>query len=179
MDLYSGENILKQERGVTLDENKSVGTLSLTNKRLVLDKVVSHTKKVVVVKKTTREVVIAFQTLLDEISDTDLVKKRFGKVVGFKIRHGGSTTQFTVSDPQHWIDQIKKAREDSGAVSDRAADNSQTANQAGYGLNINLNVPTNPQQNNQTAQRDVVKIRCTKCGNTYDENLFKCPHCGS
>jgi len=26
--------------------------------------------------------------------------------------------------------------------------------------------------------REIVKIRCTYCGNLYDEKLDKCPHCG-
>lgn len=26
--------------------------------------------------------------------------------------------------------------------------------------------------------REVVKIRCSYCGNLYDETLDKCPHCG-
>jgi rubrerythrin len=26
--------------------------------------------------------------------------------------------------------------------------------------------------------REVVKIRCQYCGNTYDETLDECPHCG-
>jgi flagellar basal body-associated protein FliL len=26
--------------------------------------------------------------------------------------------------------------------------------------------------------REVVKIRCSYCGNLYDENLDKCPYCG-
>jgi len=26
--------------------------------------------------------------------------------------------------------------------------------------------------------REIVKIRCSYCGNLYDETLDKCPHCG-
>ena len=26
--------------------------------------------------------------------------------------------------------------------------------------------------------REIVKIRCSYCGNLYDEKLDKCPHCG-
>jgi hypothetical protein len=27
--------------------------------------------------------------------------------------------------------------------------------------------------------REIVKIRCSYCGNLYDETLDKCPHCGA
>lgn len=44
---------------------------------------------------------------------------------------------------------------------------------------VNKNAESQPVIKEKEIIREIVKIRCSYCGNLYDENLDKCPHCGA
>jgi rubrerythrin len=48
------------------------------------------------------------------------------------------------------------------------------------GRDVLTTTPVNQQTVKETEIiREIVKIRCSYCGNLYDETEDKCPHCGA
>ncbi|MEM0156217.1 MAG: hypothetical protein QW597_06450 [Thermoplasmataceae archaeon] len=174
--LFDGdERSVYQEHSVVLDDDKrKAGTLILTNKRLVLEKVTIEKH---LIGKDKKNEIIVFVTPLTEIMKADVITKRFGKPISFKITHSGHDSMFTVSDPNVWLNQILKAKSEVGMLHPSVQQPGQ-----GYGVNINLSSPPQgvPQASStQTIERQVIKIRCRYCGSLYDEVETKCPNCGA
>jgi hypothetical protein len=174
--LFDGdERSVYQEHSVILNEDKGkTGTLILTNKRLVLEKVTIEKH---LIGKTKKNEIIVFVTPLTEIMKADVITKRFGKPVSFKITHSGTNSIFTVSDPNVWLNQILKAKSEVGMIH-------PSVQQPGQGLGVNINLSSSPQgipqaAPAQTIERQVIKIRCRYCGGLYDEVETKCPNCGA
>lgn len=172
--LFDGdERSVYQENRVSINSEKWTGTLILTNKRIVLERVQVKKSHIPIVGRDQKNESIAFMTPLTEVMQVEIVKKRLGKPVSFKIFHSGKGTQFTVNDPNVWQNQILRAKGEVGMP--------QTNNQT-QGVNINVGMPSQaPQQavSTQTIERQIVKIRCSYCGNLYDEVQTKCPSCGA
>lgn len=179
--LFDGdERSVYQENRVTINQEKWTGTLILTNKRLVLERVQVKKSHIPIVGKDQKNEIISFITPLSEVMKVEVVKKRIGKPISFKISHSGRETMFTVNDPNVWQNQILKAKSEVGMH----PFGTQPAPAQPYGINVNIAAPP-PQQavqqatSTQTIERQVIKIRCSYCGSLYDEVESKCPACGA
>lgn len=182
--LFDGdESVVYQEQRVAINENKWTGTLILTNKRIVLERMQVTKSRIPIVGKSQKNELIAFATPLTEIMKVEIIKKLIGKPVAFKIGFSGKEAHFTVSDPAVWQNQILKAKSEMGTSRTQPAPNYPPQQQypPGYGVNINLTAPmtgTQPAPETHTIERQVIKIRCGYCGSLYDEVEPKCPSCG-
>jgi hypothetical protein len=186
--LFDGDEKSKtQEQKVSIDKSKSAGTLILTNKRLVLEKVVIEKHRLTKDKKIEA---VLFSTSLTGITQVEVVKKLIGKPTSFKVVYSGKEIVFTVSDPNSWVDHVLKAKSEVGLVSSGIQQQSMMQGQqqmssqgvnVGQGVTVNLGYPfqaSQPVQTANTTEKTVVKIRCSNCKTLYDETIGNCPNCG-
>ena len=187
--LFDGDEKSKyQEQSVSIDKSKSSGTLILTNKRLVLERVVIEKHRLTKDKKIES---ILFSTSLTGITNVELVKKLIGKPVSFKVMYSGKETVFNVSDPKSWVDHVLNAKSEFGQANTGLQQQSMSQGQqqmssqgvnVGQGVTVNLGYPfqaSQPAPVSSTTEKTVVKIRCSSCKTLYDETIGNCPTCGN
>lgn len=108
----AGEFLLLTEHNVSTKKNDARGTLLLTNKRLAME--TSRKVRSGLFGKQNQDIVI-FNIPLTNILIADKKKDFVFKKHEFSINADGKKIEFTVNEPQVWINQIAAAK--SGNVS--------------------------------------------------------------
>ncbi len=167
----AGEYVLLTEHNVPTKNGKESGNLILTNKRLALE--TSRMEKSGFFGKQRRDVIV-FNVPLSNILIADKKKDFIFKKHEFSINAEGKIMEFTVNEPQLWINQIAAAK--SGNV--------QNPNNTLGGTTQNIviqqpgNSGTQQQSEIKQTQTEVVKIRCPQCKTLVDEQAKFCANCG-
>lgn len=169
MLLSQNERLILEEKNVSLGGTSQIGTLVLTNERLVLESAINAKKKHS--HKTVTEEVSLVSIPVDRIIDAKNNKKKFLKPSSLEVLYQETSVSFLVEEPQSWVNHILQTRNEATEPYAGKTEN--------HGVTVNVGNQTSAPIQKETIEKQVVKVRCRYCGSLVDELEGNCPQCGA